>query len=82
MQPGGTFRANAHGSGEWEHITAVSGAIVVEIGDDDVLLQTGETVRYPANQPHGVRNESDDEVKLFLVVIPLPGMDHHDLTGG
>lgn len=82
VQPGGTFRANAHGNGEWEHITAATGTVVVEIGDDDVVLQTGETVRYAADQPHGVRNEGAGEVKLFLVVIPLPGMERDGLAGG
>jgi len=81
VQPGGVFRANAHGNGEWEHLTAVSGTIIAEIGEDDVVLRPGETVRYAADQPHGVRNENKSEARLFLVVVPLPSMEHQDLAG-
>jgi transcriptional regulator with XRE-family HTH domain len=72
VQPGGALRANAHGNGEWEHMTAVAGSVVAEIGDEDVKMQTGDTVRYSADQPHGMRNEGSEEAKVFLVVVPLP----------
>jgi transcriptional regulator with XRE-family HTH domain len=78
VKPGGVLRANAHGNGEWEHTTAISGSVIVEIGDEDLVLQTGETVRYAADQPHGVRNESKEDARLFLVVVPLPGMEHEE----
>jgi len=76
VQPGGILRANPHGNGEWEHMTVVTGTVVAEIGEDDVVLQTGETVRYAADQPHGVRNEGAEEAKVFLVVVPLPDVAH------
>src|SRR5882724_3382614 len=39
LEPGGSLRANAHGIGSWEHMTAVSGRVIVEIGEDEVILE-------------------------------------------
>ncbi len=69
FKPGGSLRANAHGNGAWEHQTVVRGSVIVEIGDKEVLLHEGETVRYSAEQPHGARNETAEEASVFLVVI-------------
>lgn len=71
LAPGGTLRANAHGNGAWEHMTVVSGRVIVEIGDDEVRLETGDTVRYSAEQPHGVRNDHAGETKLMLVLVAV-----------
>lgn len=69
FKPGGSLRANAHGNGSWEHQTAVRGSVIVEVGDEEIHLHEGETVRYSAEQPHGARNETGKEARVFLVVI-------------
>ena len=69
LKPGGCLRANAHGTGAWEHQTVICGTVVVEIGSQEVVLKAGETVRYSAEQPHGARNDGNEEARLFLVVI-------------
>ena len=75
LQPGGSLRANAHGNGAWEHQTVLSGQIVVEIGDKEVTLGPGDTVRYSAEQPHGARNDSDSEARVLLVALALKELD-------
>jgi len=80
--PGGSIRANAHGNGAWEHLTVVEGRLIVEIGDDDVVLEEGETVRYSAEQPHGARNEGPRRAKALMVLVALdeiePGRHFRD----
>lgn len=71
LKRGGALRANAHGNGAWEHMTVVSGRVVVEIGGDEVRLEPGETVRYSAEQPHGVRNDYPGESKVMLVLVAV-----------
>jgi transcriptional regulator with XRE-family HTH domain len=71
LKRGGSLRANAHGNGAWEHMTVVSGRVVVEIGGDEVTLEAGETVRYSAEQPHGVRNDYQGESKVMLVLVAV-----------
>jgi len=69
FKPGGSLRANAHGNGAWEHQTVVRGSVIIEVGDEEIVLNEGETVRYSAEQPHGARNDTDKEARVFLVVI-------------
>lgn len=69
LKRGGSLRANAHGNGAWEHITVATGRVIVEIGDKEVTLAEGETVRYSAEQPHGVRNDYAGVSKVFLVLV-------------
>ena len=71
LEPNGSLRANAHGNGSWEHMTAISGRVIVEIGADEVILEAGDTVRYSAEQPHGVRNAHDGQSVLVLVVVAM-----------
>lgn len=79
--PGGKLRANAHGNGSWEHHTVISGQIVVEIGDEEVALNAGETVRYSAEQPHGARNDSNEVAKTMLVVIAFKELEGLGIYG-
>jgi transcriptional regulator with XRE-family HTH domain len=71
LKPGGSLRANAHGNGSWEHQTVIAGQVIIEIGDKEVLLEQGDTLRYSAEQPHGIRNAGDTEARVMLVVLSL-----------
>jgi transcriptional regulator with XRE-family HTH domain len=71
LKPGGSLRANAHGNGSWEHMTVIMGKVFVEIGDKEVLLEQGDTLRYSAEQPHGTRNGGETEARVMLVVVSL-----------
>jgi transcriptional regulator with XRE-family HTH domain len=71
LKPGGSLRANAHGNGSWEHQTVIEGRVIIEIGDNEVLLEQGDTLRYSAEQPHGIRNAGDTEARVMLVVVSL-----------
>jgi len=82
LRPGGYLRAHPHGNGEWEHATVVSGAIVQEIGDDEIPLAEGETVRYAADQPHGLRNDGAGDAKVVLVVVPMKDLERYKIPHG
>ena len=82
LKPGGQLMANAHGRGEWEHSTVVQGSCTQILGDDEVPLAEGETIRYAADQPHGLRNDSDRDCKVFLVVIPMKDLERHNIPHG
>ena len=82
LRPGGSLRAHPHGNGEWEHATVVSGSIVQEIGDDEVPLAEGETIRYAADQPHGLRNDAKTDAKIMLVVVPMKDLERRNIPHG
>ena len=75
LKPGGSLRANAHGNGSWEHQTVIVGRVFIEIGDKEVLLEQGDTLRYSAEQPHGIRNAGETEARVMLVVVSLTELD-------
>jgi len=69
IEPGGASRAHPHGSSAWEHFTCISGQITVEVGDQEVVLNPGETLRYLAEVNHGTRNDTKRSALGLLVVI-------------
>ena len=82
LRPGGSLRAHPHGNGEWEHATVVTGSIVQEIGEDEVPLAVGETIRYAADQPHGLRNDGTSDAKVLLVVVPMKDLERYKIPHG
>ncbi len=82
LKPGGQLMAHAHGNGEWEHSTVVQGSVTQVIGGDEVELAEGETIRYAADQPHGLRNDSGADCKVLLVVIPMKDLERHNIPHG
>jgi transcriptional regulator with XRE-family HTH domain len=82
LEPNGSLRANAHGNGSWEHMTTISGRVIVEIGEDEVILEEGDTVRYSAEQPHGVRNGHDGQSIVILVVVAMAEVADRNLPFG
>ncbi len=71
LEPGGSIIAGAHGYGAWEHMTVLEGEVVQRVGDEFFEIKTGETIRYLAEQQHGVINRSTRTVRCLLVVIGL-----------
>jgi quercetin dioxygenase-like cupin family protein len=71
LEPGGTIMAEAHGHGAWEHATVFDGSVKVRIGSGWYDLTEGETIRYSAEQPHGVLNPTDKPARCMLVVVSL-----------
>lgn len=69
FEPGGASRAHPHGNSSWEHFTCISGQITVEVGDKEVVLNPGETLRYMAEVTHGARNDTKRMAVGLLVVI-------------
>jgi XRE family transcriptional regulator, regulator of sulfur utilization len=71
LEPGGTIMAEAHGHGAWEHMTVVDNQVKVKIGTGYYELAEGETIRYSAEQSHGVMNPTKKPSRCLLVVVSL-----------
>lgn len=66
--PGGRLASDPHSAGTWEHLTASAGAFQVVSGATTASIETGATVRYPADVPHEIKNTGPDTATGFLVV--------------
>ncbi len=69
VQPGGVLASQPHEPGSREHLSVLSGNLLVEAGTHRQTLQLGETARYAADQPHAIRNPSDTLAVGLLVVL-------------
>lgn len=68
VEPGGVLASDPHELGTREHLTVLSGQWRVQSGNSEQLLHTGETARYPADQPHVISNIGDTTATAWLVV--------------
>ncbi len=67
--PGAELVSEAHESGTSEHLSVFEGRLEVESGEASCGLGAGETVRYPADQAHAIRNRGATPARALLVVV-------------
>ena len=68
LRPGASLASSPHFEGARELITAQKGAVKVTSDGETVVLGRGDSAHYPADVPHAIRNSSDEEAVVFLVV--------------
>ncbi len=68
LKTNGVLRSERHAEGTYEHLTCLDGELKVCIGDHEMILAEGETVRYGADQPRQFENTTDGESRALLVV--------------
>ena len=69
VKPGGRLVSDSHDLGTLENLTVLEGTLEVESGDHHDRAETGETIRYPADEPHVIINSGDTPARATLVVI-------------
>ncbi len=69
LAPGGELASQPHDPGTTEHLTVIHGNLELEVGTAKKKVKNGGTARYPADQPHTIRNLGKTEGKALLVVI-------------
>ena len=69
LQPGGMLDSQAHETGTQEHLSAMTGVLDVQAGDQSQRLKIGETARYAADRPHCIRNAGRTVASGWLVVV-------------
>lgn len=69
VAPDSALESGAHSRGTREHLSIVQGQLQVELdGQVETLANEGETLRYPADVKHCIRNLSQQPAQAFLVV--------------
>ena len=68
MQPGGVLASEAHTAGTREHLTVVAGRIEVRSGNRQALGAALDTLRYPADVAHQLRNVGRSRATGLLIV--------------
>lgn len=68
LGPRAELRSSPHFRDTREIVTVVSGILEIEAGQHRETLEPGDSGCYPADQPHCLRNLSQDDMLLYLVV--------------
>lgn len=63
-----TELAEPHPPGTMENLVVTSGALEVQVGDDQHRLDKGDAIQFAADAPHEYRNPSDEEAVIYLVM--------------
>lgn len=69
--PGGCLKSDPHSPGTWEHLTVTKGGFEVRSGDTNTNVASGDTIRYPADVTHHIKNEGVGVAEGLLVVAIL-----------
>ena len=68
IEPGGILSSDAHSAQSKEHLTALSGEVVVDVEGATSRLRTGETARYPVDRHHSISNDTATTARLIMII--------------
>lgn len=71
LLPGQQQKVHAH-EGSDKVYCVLEGIGRVTVGDEERDLERGHAVIAPAGEPHGVRNETDENLVLLVTMAPRP----------
>lgn len=67
FQAQGALESDPHSPGCREHLTVVEGALRVRSGEEEQLLNPGDTARYPADRAHAILAEGGGARAILIV---------------
>jgi len=68
LKKDGVLESKAHAPDTEEFLTVINGRISVEVNSKKAALEEGDTIHFHADVAHIIRNESDGESYLYMVV--------------
>ena len=68
IRPGGKLEAQPHLPGAEEYVTVFSGAVEIGVPEACYRLQTGDSLRFPADQPHSYHNPGAEKAQLSMLI--------------
>ena len=83
MNPGDQHSSSAHVAGTRELIHVLAGTISIEVGEQSVELQVGDSLSFPGDVSHSYANRQDSPARFTLAVYEpgvgtgLRGDSHH-----
>lgn len=69
MEPNACLESEPHASGSYEHLTVLSGNLLVKCGIYEQSLSAGDTARYPVDIHHQIQNLGEEEARALLVYV-------------
>lgn len=63
-----SYTSTAHGEDMWEYVTVLDGALYVETEENTILIEKGNTARFPADRNHTYSNRRKEQVKYQVIL--------------
>lgn len=68
IQAGGHLEAQPHLPGSEEYVTVFAGQAEIGVGEERYMLESGDSLRFPADQPHSYHNPGEEETQLSMLI--------------
>lgn len=68
IRAGGYLAAQPHLPGAEEYVTVFSGQVEIGVGEEQYVLETGDSLRFPADQRHSYRNPGQEDAWLSMLI--------------
>ena len=68
MDAGCSFEAEAHPAGTQEFLTVFSGEMLLRVGEQEYLVNAGDSLRFRADRPHCYQNPGQALAQVNLVI--------------
>ncbi|MCC3861930.1 helix-turn-helix domain-containing protein [Pseudemcibacter aquimaris] len=68
IEKGGILDSEPHTNGTREHLTVLRGSVLISMGDEEKLLEAGDTARYDADVHHYIKNNEEWPAQAILIV--------------
>ena len=68
IRAGGSLKAQPHLKGSEEYITVFAGQAEITVGEQTVLLDQGDSIRFQAHLPHAYRNPGTETAQLSMLI--------------
>ncbi|MBB4581606.1 transcriptional regulator with XRE-family HTH domain [Rhizobium aethiopicum] len=68
IQPGGILASDPHEKGSKEHLTVLSGQLVVKADATEQKIKQGDTARYPVDIRHSIANPGKTTATALMVI--------------
>lgn len=68
MEPSASLESNPHNSGAIECITVFSGTLCLTVNDKEYIIQTGDSIKFKADNPHSYSNPSNELTRLSMII--------------
>ena len=73
LQPGDRHESEAHSAGTKELVQVQQGQVAITVGDQEVVLKTGDAIAFPGDVGHSYRNDAKRAARFSLSVFE-PGV--------
>ncbi|MEM7047980.1 MAG: XRE family transcriptional regulator [Pseudomonadota bacterium] len=67
IKPKGVLDSDSHGKDTYEHLYLQAGTVHVLSGETEMTLEVGQTMRYPTDVRHTIRNVGASEARALMV---------------